>query len=97
VEHDDCPWARGRGPAQRPLEIRVTTDTAIRVVDRCPRCGGTTVKDFRFVPAQGPVVTRSAPELDDALMQCDCGEPHVGRPGGERRQGCGYAWKIRST
>ncbi len=98
MEHDDCPWERRRGSAaQPPVEVRVTPGDAFRVVDLCPRCRGTTVKDFRFVPPQGaPPQHAKLPSVDGGLMQCDCGEPHDGRPATERRQGCGHSWLLRS-
>jgi hypothetical protein len=72
----------------QPGERTVRDDDTV-VSFRCPRCQGVTAQlDVDVAPAKG----RSPEPVLPHLVECQCGQPHAGRPENAPAWGCGGYW-----
>ncbi|WP_430501279.1 hypothetical protein ACQRWP_06745 [Micromonospora trifolii] len=71
-------------PAERTMR---DGDTIARF--HCPRCQGTTAQlEVEAAPAKGAGPQPALPNL----VECQCGQPHAGRPENAPAWGCGGFW-----
>jgi hypothetical protein len=58
---------------------------------RCPRCAGVTAQ-LEWMDVATAKGSRSSSEPAPNLVECQCGQPHPGRPDNAPAWGCGGYW-----